>query len=183
MNVREWTLAKTGLVAGLTGLAALTTMIIRIPIPATTGYFNLGDVFVIFAGLWLGPLAGLIVGAIGPTIADLIGFPVFVPATFVTKGLEGLAVGLIAGGAGSSSMSRHVFAAAVGGFIIVAGYFLFEAFIYPKIGESVPAFAVTDIGAALIEILPNSVQAIAGVAGGLALWRAVVDVDQLDQKS
>jgi uncharacterized membrane protein len=178
VNIKEWTLAKTGLVAGLVGLATITTMLIRVPIPATTGYFNIGDVFVIFAGLWLGPIAGLIVGAVGPTVADLIGFPVFVPATLITKGLEGFVVGIIAGPAGSTNLPRHAVAAAVGGIIIVVGYFLFEAFIYPKLGTVMPVFAVTDIGAALIEIIPNSVQALAGALGGLALWRAVVDVEQ-----
>jgi len=150
-------------------------MVIKIPIPATTGYFNIGDMFVILAGLWLGPIGGLVVGALGPTIADAIGFPVFIPATFVMKGLEGLLVGLIAGGA-NASMVRKVIAACVGGATIVAGYFMFEAFIYPALGKSIPAFAVTDIGAALVEIIPNSVQAVIGVAGGLALWRAVKGV-------
>jgi uncharacterized membrane protein len=177
VNIKEWTLTKTGLVAGLVGLATITTMIIRVPIPATTGCFNIGDVFVIFAGLWLGPIAGLIVGAVGPTIADLIGFPIFVPATLITKGLEGFVVGIIAGPAGSTNLPRHVAAAAAGGVTIVVGYFLFEGFIYPKLAATIPVFAVTDIGAALIEIIPNSVQALAGAAGGLALWRAVVDVE------
>lgn len=173
MELQKWTLTKTGLVSGLVGLSAVTTMLIRVPVPATTGYFNIGDVFVIFAGLWLGPAAGAIVGAVGPSVADLIGFPIFVPATLIIKGLEGLVVGLIAGGAGSASLHRRVWAAAAGGCIIVIGYFVFEAFIYPTIGEKVPAFGVTDIGAALVELIPNTVQGIVGAAGGLALWRAV----------
>ncbi len=171
MKRGEWTLVKTGLVAGLTALAAITTMLIRVPIPATTGYFNIGDVFVIFAGLWLGPIAGLVVGAVGPTIADVIGFPVFVPATLVTKGLEGFLVGLIAGS--SDNFSRKVVAAVVGGITIVVGYFVFEAFIYPALGEKMPIFAVTDIGAAIVEVVPNLIQAAVGAVGGLALWRVV----------
>jgi uncharacterized membrane protein len=168
-----WSLIKTGLVAGLVGVTALTTIIIRIPIPATTGYFNLGDIFVIFTGIWLGPVPGLIVGAIGPAFADLIGFPVFVPATLVTKGLEGLAVGLIAGAPNSTSFARRVIAAFVGGAIMVIGYFLFEALLYPAIGKFVPIFAVTDIGAAIIEIAPNTVQGVLSAIGSLALWKAV----------
>ena len=171
MKSGEWTLVKTGLVAGLTALAAITTMVIRVPIPATTGYFNIGDVFVIFAGLWLGPVAGLIVGAIGPTIADVIGFPIFVPATLITKGLEGWLVGLIGGA--SSNFGTKVVAAAVGGITMVIGYFIFEAFIYPAVGERIPMFAVTDIGAAIVELVPNSIQAAVGAVGGLALWRVV----------
>ena len=176
MKFNQWSLTKTGLVAGLTGLAAVTTLVTRIPIPATTGYFNIGDVFVIFAGLWLGPVAGLIVGAVGPTFADLIGFPVFVPATLITKGLEGFVVGVIAGPTEGPSVARRMLAAAIGGIIIVVGYFIFEGIVYPKIGEFVPAFAITDIGAAAIEIIPNTAQALAGAIGGFALWRAVSSV-------
>lgn len=172
---KERTRIRVGVIAALIALACLGTLVIRIPIPATTGYFNIGDIFVILAGLWLGPIAGLLVGGIGPTIADAIGFPVFIPATLVTKGLEGLVVGMLAGGE-SASLGRKVFAAGAGGAIIVLGYFVFEAFIYPAIGHTIPAFAVTDIGAAVIEIVPNTIQAIIGAAGGIALWRAVSGV-------
>lgn len=166
-------LARTGVIAALTALAALGTLLIRIPIPATTGYFNIGDVFVVLAGLWLGPLAGLIVGAIGPAVADAIGFPQFILATAVTKGCEGLVVGLIGGGARKMPTWRRGLAATCGGVIVVVGYFVFEAIVYPRIGAAVPFFAVTDIGAAMVELLPNSVQAFIGAFGGLALWKTV----------
>lgn len=172
---KRWTLATTGLVAALVGLAALGTLLIRIPIPATTGYFNIGDVFVILAGLWLGPLGGFVVGAVGPTIADAIGFPQFIPATFATKGCEGLLVGLIAGR--GVALRRKAIAAAVGGATIVVGYFIFEAYIYPALAVRFPVFAVTDMGAALVELLPNTVQGIIGAAGGLALWKTVSGYD------
>lgn len=171
-EVEKKSLTRTALVAALVALAALGTLLIRVPIPATTGYFNLGDVFVILAGLWLGPVGGLIVGGVGPTIADAIGFPQFIPATMITKGLEGLLVGLI-GGRGTAPLWRRTIAAIIGGATIVVGYFVFEAFIYPALGQKIPFFAVTDMAAALVEILPNTVQAIIGAAGGLALWKAV----------
>jgi len=173
-SAREgWSLKHTAIAAALTALAAIGTMIIRIPIPATTGYFNLGDAFVILAGLWLGPRGGFIVGALGPTIADAIGFPQFILATAVTKGLEGLLVGLIGGGPKDYPLWRRAVAAGVGGATIVAGYFVFEAFIYPALGERIPFFAVTDLGAAIVELLPNTIQAIVGAAAGLALWKTV----------
>lgn len=173
MEEKKWTFAKTAIVAGLIALSAIATMVIRIPIPATTGYFNIGDVFVVLAGLWLGPLAGLLVGGLGPTIADAIGFPVFIPATMVTKGLEGLLVGLIASRAKGTSLQLRVVAAFVGGFTVVAGYFVFEAYIYPALGTFMPAFAITDIGAAIVEVFPNTVQGVIGAVGGLALWKAL----------
>jgi len=170
-------LTRWALIGTLTGLAAFGTMLIRIPIPATTGYFNLGDVFVVWAGLWLGPIGGLFVGAVGPTIADAIGFPQFILATMVTKGAEGLLVGLL--GAGRAGISRKTFAALFGSLTIVVGYFVFEAWIYPWLGRSIPFFAVTDLAAALVELLPNTVQAVIGAAGGLALWRATSGVQVL----
>ncbi len=158
------------LIGTLTGLAAFGTMLVRIQIPATTGYFNIGDVFVVWAGLWLGPLGGFLVGALGPTIADGIGFPQFMLATAVTKGLEGLVVGLLAGR--NNRVNQKVFAAIVGAFIIVPGYFVFEAYVYPWLGERIPFFAVTNVEAAVVEILPNTVQMVIGASGGVALWRA-----------
>jgi uncharacterized membrane protein len=127
-------------------------------------------VFVVWAGLWLGPIGGLFVGAIGPTIADAIGFPQFMLATAVTKGLEGFLVGLIA--YRSTSIARRTVASICGASLIVIGYFVFEAYVYPWLGRKVPLFAVTDLGAAVIEILPNTIQAVVGAAVGLSLWRA-----------
>ncbi|MBW2593227.1 MAG: ECF transporter S component [Deltaproteobacteria bacterium] len=173
MQKKKWTFATTAIVAGLIALSAIATLVIRIPIPATTGYFNIGDVFVVLAGLWLGPLAGALVGGLGPTIADAIGFPIFIPATLVTKGMEGFLVGVIASRAKDSSLTLRTIAAFAGGLTIVVGYFMFEAYIYPAMGKSMPAFAVTDIGAAIVEVFPNTIQGVIGAVGGLALWKAL----------
>ena len=168
-------LRRTAVLAVLVGLAFLGTMFIRIPVPATTGYFNIGDMFVILAGLWLGPLGGLVVGLLGPTAADLIGFPQFVLATAVTKGLEGLVTGLIAksGKAGVQRVTRSFVASAVGGAVIVVGYYVFEAILYPALGRVVPFFGITTAAAAAIEVPVNLVQAVIGAMGGVALWRFV----------
>ena len=114
----------------------------------------------------------MIVGAVGPTLADAIGFPQFVPATLVVKGIEGLLVGIV-GGQPGGKMWRRVLAVCLGGTWLVLGYFLFEAYIYPYIGRSVPFFRVTDFGAALVEILPNAVQALVSGSVGLGLWKSV----------
>jgi len=172
-NKKKWNLATTAIVATLIALTAFATMVIRIPIPATTGYFNIGDVFVILSGLWLGPLAGAIVGGVGPTIADAIGFPVFIPATMITKAFEGFVVGFIASRGTENNLRLKIVAAFSGGAIIVVGYFLFEAFIYPFLGKFMPIFAITDIVAAYVEIIPNSIQGIVGALGGLSLWKSI----------
>lgn len=173
---QSWSVATTGTTTALTILAALGTLLIRIPIPATTGYFNVGDVFVVLAGLWLGPVAGLVVGMVGPAVADAIGYPQFIIATAVTKGLEGLLVGLI--GYGSvASHRRKGFAAAVGAITIVIGYFAFEAFLYPWLGKLSPFFNVTTFEAAVIEAPLNLIQGVIGASVGFGLWKAVSGYD------
>lgn len=174
-------LTKIGVIAVFTALACLGTLVIKVPIPATTGYFNIGDIFVILAGLYLGPIGGLVTGAIGPGLADAIGFPVFIPATCITKGLEGLVVGLLAGDP-MSKPGRKMFAAISGGIVMIAGYFVFEAFIYPAVGEHIPAFAITDIAAAVVELVPNTVQAVIGVAGGVSLWKGISGIQATKAK-
>jgi uncharacterized membrane protein len=170
-NEEKWSYGTTAIVAALIGLSAVVTLTIRIPIPATTGYFNIGDVFIVLAGLWLGPLAGLVVGGIGPAIADAIGFPQFILATAITKGCEGFIVGLIARNA--KSLFRPTIAAIVGGIVVVVGYFVFEAYIYPFLAKFIPFFGVTDFGAAITELGPNAFQGLVGAVGGLAIWKGI----------
>lgn len=165
---------KTAVTAVLIVLSFIGTMFIRIPIPATNGYFNLGDMFIILAALWLGPYRALLVGLLGPTAADLIGFPQFILATAVTKGAEGLVAGLIAQRLFRKQSARiSILAAFAGAAIMVLGYFVFEAFIYPEIGKFVSFFNVTDLGAAIAEVPFNVAQGVIGAIGGVALWRAV----------
>ncbi|HNW12480.1 MAG TPA: ECF transporter S component, partial [Candidatus Rifleibacterium sp.] len=120
-------------------------------------------------------------------IADAIGFPVYIPATFIVKGFEGWITGIIARNSASNSLVRPVTAALVGGFCMVAGYYLFEAFIYPLLGRQIPMFNITDPGAAFIALLPNAIQGLSGIVGGLALWKAMTagsqNLDTSDNQS
>lgn len=150
-------LLRVGIVAAFATLAFVGTTVIRIPIPASGGYFNLGDTFVMVAALLYGPAAGALVGLIGPAAADAIGFPQFILATAVVKCVEGALVGLVGfrGPAG-----RQAAAVALGVVILVAGYYLFEAVVYPLLAKSIPFFGVTDAKAALVEIVPNLLQGV-----------------------
>jgi uncharacterized membrane protein len=154
-------LFRVGVAAAFAALAFVGTFAIRIPIPATGGYFNLGDTFVMLAALLYGPAAGALAGCLGPTLADAIGFPQFIPATAVVKALEGLAVGWL-GGPGPRRQPAVALAAGVT--ILVGGYFLFEAWIYPLLGRAIPFFQVTDFNAALAEIGPNLLQGVLSAA-------------------
>jgi uncharacterized membrane protein len=74
MTSQKSKFAQTALISALAALTAVTTIMVRVPIPATNGYFNIGDVFIILAGLWLGPKAGLIVGVCRLFCCDAVGF-------------------------------------------------------------------------------------------------------------
>lgn len=164
-------LVNVGIIAAFSTLAFVGTIVIRIPIPATGGYFNLGDTFVMIAALLYGPLIGALVGLIGPALADAIGFPQFILATASVKCLEGLAVGLIGGKSRWDTLTRPVLALAVGIMILIGGYFVFEAFIYPLLAKKVPFFGVTDPKAAMVEVIPNLLQGIISAVIALGIWR------------
>jgi uncharacterized membrane protein len=70
-------------------------VIIRVPIPATGGYFNFGDSAIFVAALLYGPVVGGLSGGIGAAIADAVGYPIFAPGTFVIKLFEGMAAGYV----------------------------------------------------------------------------------------
>jgi len=159
-------LFQVGIVAAFAALAFVGTMFIRIPIPVTGGYFNLGDTFVMAAALLYGPMVGALVGAIGPAAADAIGFPQFILATAVVKCLEGLVMGLIVW-SGRKERFWPILAIGVGILILVSGYYLFEALIYPAMAVAMPFFGVTDAKAALAEMPPNLLQ---GVLSGIVAY-------------
>lgn len=143
---------------GITIAVMVITLFIRIPLPSR-GYFNFGDVAVVFSGLFLGFKGGAIAGGIGSALADILGgFSPFAPLTLIAKGLEGLFSGF--------AKDRKGFAfylyPALGVIIMVAVYFTGELFM-PQIG----------IGGALAELPANLIQASGGYAGGIILSKLI----------
>jgi uncharacterized membrane protein len=79
----------------MAALIAAATTALTIPVPATRGYFNLGDLMVYTAAVLMGPLVGGVAGGIGSALSDTyLGYYAFAPGTLVIKGIEGLIVGL-----------------------------------------------------------------------------------------
>lgn len=151
-GVRE--IAATGIMAALTTIA---TMTLTIPIPATQGYFNLGDAIVIISGLVFGPIVGGVAGGIGSALADLLGgWYTWVPFTLIIKGLEGAAAGYIAGKEHELNYVRLIIAWVIGGLIMVVGYFSVQVMLY-------------GIPAALVEAPFNMVQMISSGIIGIPL--------------
>jgi len=77
-----------------TALVFVATFIIKVPIAATGGYFNVGDSVIYVAALLFGPLVGGLAGGVGASIADVIGgYPLFAPGTLIIKLFEGIITG------------------------------------------------------------------------------------------
>jgi len=143
------------LTAVLIALATLFTMYTKIPVPGIRGYFNVGDVVIMTSALLLGRKYGAYIGAIGPALADLfLGYAVFVPITFVVKGIEGYLVGTVYN---NKTTTSALVATIVGGIVIVAGYFIAEYFVF-------------DPGVAIASILTNTIQAVMSVIISMILY-------------
>lgn len=162
-------LFRVGVTVAFITLSFLGTTVIRIPIPASGGYFNLGDTFVMAAALLYGPWVGGAVGLVGPALADAVGFPQFILATGVVKGIEGLLIGILSWK--MASTARVILALAAGIAVLVGGYFIFEAYIYPLLARSIPFFGVTDRAAALAEIVPNLLQGVLSAVIAFGIWK------------
>lgn len=122
------------LAALFTALCCIATMVIKIPTPGTGGYIHLGDAFVILSGILLGPIYGGLAAGLGSALADLIGgYFVYVPITFVVKGIIGLVAALIYHRLCkkiASSVVRCILCGVFATVFVAAGYLAFEVFIY-----------------------------------------------------
>lgn len=147
---------KWYLAVGLTILVMVSTLLFRFPVPGG-GYFNLGDVVIVFTGLYAGKKIGFLAGGIGSALADLIGFPIFAPITLIVKGLEGFVCGL---GKSDRPVLSYLMPA-LGVLIMVAGYFL-GCLLLPNLGKAV----------AIADLPLNLLQALVGFVGGRALFAA-----------
>ncbi len=147
----------------------VTSLIPPIPIPATSGYFNIGETTIYIAALIFGPLVGALAGGLGSALSDaFLGFGLFAPGTFFIKGGEGLIVGFL-----NTTLRRRfsnlticaTISVLVGGLEMVVGYFLYEQFVisYP--------FAV-----ALAEVPFNIVQMLIGLIVVVPVMHAVFRV-------
>ena len=141
--------------AVMAALVCVATMLIQFPIPATQGFFNVGDAMVMVAALTFGPIVGAIAGGLGSSLADFLGgWYVWAPFTLVIKGIEGLLAGWVLGmGRENPRRFRLVLAWMVGGLEMVAGYFIVQVYMY-------------GLGNALVEAPFNFVQmAVGGIIG------------------
>jgi uncharacterized membrane protein len=87
---------KIALMAVFTAVETVTTMMVPINIPASQGYFNVGEAIIYFTAILFGPAIGAFTGGVGAAIADLLlGYASYAPVTLVVKGAEGFVVGYL----------------------------------------------------------------------------------------
>ena len=93
-NPADFTL-KLAIAAVFAALVWVATMAFTVSVPATSGYFNIGETVIYVAAMLFGPFVGAFAGGVGAAFADvLVAFP-FAPGTLVIKGLEGAIVGFL----------------------------------------------------------------------------------------
>ena len=147
--------------AVMIAVVTVFTLAVRVPIPATQGYINFSDVAIYFAAFAFGPWVGFIAGGVGAGLADVMGgYASFALLTFFAHGLEGLVAGYLGGR--TNSLPRLLLGWAAGTIVMVAIYFLGEAFIM-GLGPA----------AAAAEIPANIIQNVAGAVIGIPLVYAV----------
>jgi len=93
---------QISIAAVFTALVCASTMVLSIYLPATRGYFNIGETMIYITALIFGPYVGAFAGGVGSMLADIfLGYGHYAPATLMIKACEGAIVG---------SLSRKVFA-------------------------------------------------------------------------
>lgn len=139
----------------LMALVAVSTMSIRIPIPATSGYIHLGDSIIFLAAVLFGRKHGLIAAGLGSALADILsGYAHWALPTLIIKGLMGYIVGTMAEQENNNLLAgRNVISLVVGALIMVTGYYFAEAlmqgsFIVPL--QSIPWNLAQGFGGAAI---------------------------------
>lgn len=153
-------LKKTALSALLAAICFIVTRLIAIPSFYTKGYINIGDCAVLLCAFVPGGIYGALAAAIGSALSDLTaGYPVYVPATFVIKGLMVLAAyPVFLKAKNCKSHAKRIALILVGcvtaEIIMVAGYFLYELALYGA--------------AAVLSIVGNLIQAVTCAVIGTA---------------
>ncbi|MBQ7383656.1 MAG: ECF transporter S component [Clostridia bacterium] len=148
--------------------AAIACVCTFIAVPLPIGYFNLGDIFVILAAYFIGPIYGAVAAGVGTALADfLMGYVTYVPATLIIKALMALVAYGVYRAIKFAIKSRkldfipRLVAALAAETVMVGGYFLFEALI---LGFGMGAAA---------SLVGNAIQAAAGILGSTLISSAV----------
>jgi uncharacterized membrane protein len=158
---RHLTPIKLALAAVFTAIVfVISSQIPPIPIPATGGYFNVGEVTIYVAALLFGPFVSAFSGGVGAMLSDLyLGFGIFAPGTLIIKSIEGAIVGVLNIKLKKTIPNitiRAVISVVAGGMTMVLGYFLYEtllSMLIPGLGIVAIAEIPLNIGQMLVGLV------------------------------
>lgn len=117
----------------MTAMTTLLTSVTSIKYPIGSGFYNFGDIPIFMSACLLGPISGLITGALGASLGDVIlGYTMYAPFTLIIKALEGVITGLL-----FKVMAKFIkkqmpqsilycLGCVIGGIVMALGYFLAE---------------------------------------------------------
>lgn len=146
--------------AVLSSLIFVGTFVFKVPTPI--GYIHLGDGFAYIAAVILPLPFSAIAAALGGGLSDLLGgYPVWIPATVVIKGLSVIAFDRKAK---RLLCVRNFIALAIGAFCNIAGYYLYGSLVQGN------------LTVCLAEIPLNLLQELAGVAI-FAVFASILDAN------
>lgn len=162
IKMKQKNLQRLAISALLTAIVCVATYIVKIPSPATNGYFNLGDCFVLLSGWLLGPVYGALAAGLGSALADIIsGYMQYAPATFVIKALMAVAAYFVVKALNKKPFIGKIIGGIAAEAIMVLGYFGYEAVI---LGYGLAAAG---------SIFSNVMQGIVGIVAGIAVTTAI----------
>lgn len=163
-------LVLTALFAALTCIA---TMLIQIQMPATNGYVNIGDCFVLLGAWVLGPWFGAAADGIGSALADLLaGYPHYIPGTLVIKALMAVIAALLYQRLGK----KHSYLGRLVGGVAAELWMVLGYFVYAWIALGKGLAAATSIPG-------NLLQGVIGIVAALALVAALQESKALGRMS
>lgn len=140
-------------------LICVATLVIRIPLPVI-GYINMGDCFVLLAGIFFGPLYGGIASGIGSAFADLIsGYPIYLPFTFVIKFLMAVVISVLY--KKYHNKIGYLTGALLAEITMIVGYFLTETLFFSS-------FLVAATG-----VVGNCIQGLGGIIISILLFPVI----------
>ena len=144
--------------AVMTAITFALTRVVQVPTPVV-GYIHLGDVGVFFSAFAFGPWVGAVVGGLGTALADLTSpYAQWAIFSLLIHGAQGWVVGWMS--VKLPGVKGLLLSTVVGGVIVVVGYLI--------AGTILQGF-----GAALSEVLFNTVQVAAGAIVSVPLFAAV----------
>ena len=138
-----------------------------IKIPTQNGIIQFGDCMIFIAAMLLDRKKAFIAAAVGMSFVDIsAGYLIWVPFTFIIKGLMGYVVSIIVSKAKSKTF--YVVGFIVGGIINMVGYFIANALMGGVILKVVSGFNAS-IVYALAHVPGDLFQSVAGVVIAIPL--------------